>query len=137
MPPRPFESRRLCFTPGLPEDAGALAAVHTAVAEDLTLLYGRGPWSWKTSEKGVLHAMRNSRVVVGRHGPEIVATFQLTTKKPWAIDISYFSPCKRPVYLIGMAVTPAKQRQGLGSKCLEEAKRIARLAGRRDSPRCF
>jgi GNAT superfamily N-acetyltransferase len=29
-------------------------------------------------------------------------------------------------YLLAMAVTPAKQRQGIGRRCMEEAKRIAR-----------
>src|SRR5271168_3848712 len=111
---------------GTTDDAAALAALHTAVAEDLTRLHGRGTWSSRTSEKGVLFAMRTSRVFVAREGAEIVATLRLTTKKPWAIDTSYFSPCSRPLYLVGMAVTPSRQRQGLGRKCLEDATRIAR-----------
>ena len=55
-----------------------------------------------------------------------MATLRLATKKPWAIDTSYFSPCSRPLYLVGMAVIPARQREGLGRRCLEEAVRIAR-----------
>jgi GNAT superfamily N-acetyltransferase len=108
------------------DDAATLAALHTAVAEELTRLHGRGAWSTKTSEKGILHAMRTSRVFVAREGAEIVATLRLATKKPWAIDTRYFSPCSNPLYLVGMAVTPARQRQGLGRKCLEDATRIAR-----------
>ncbi len=46
------------------------------------------------------------------------------TKKPWAIDTGYFSRCRKPVYLLGMATTPTKQRQGLGRRCLEQAKEI-------------
>jgi GNAT superfamily N-acetyltransferase len=107
-------------------DARALAALHTAVAEDLTRAHGPGPWSTKTSETGVLFAMRTSRVFVAREGIEIVATLRLATKKPWAIDTKYFSPCQRPLYLLAMAVTPSRQRQGLGRLCLDEAKRIAR-----------
>jgi len=49
----------------------------------------------------------------------------LATKKPWAIDTSYFSACRRPLYLLAMAVTPARQRQGIGRLCLQEARRIA------------
>jgi GNAT superfamily N-acetyltransferase len=105
---------------------GALAALHTAVALHLTGLHGRGPWSTKTTEKGVLHAMRTSRVFVARQGTEIVGTLSLATKKPWAIDTNYFSTCRTPLYLLGMAVLPAKQRQGFGRRCLEEAGRIAR-----------
>ena len=44
-------------------DAGELAALHTAVAKDLTGRYGRGFWSSKTSDKGAL-LLRNSRVLV-------------------------------------------------------------------------
>jgi GNAT superfamily N-acetyltransferase len=119
-------SKRFRLELGTADDAAALAALHTAVAEDLTRLHGRGRWSTKTSEKGVLLAMRTSRVFVARERGEIVATLQLATKKPWAIDTRYFSPCSKPLYLLGMAVTPARQRQGLGRKCLEDAARIAR-----------
>jgi GNAT superfamily N-acetyltransferase len=109
------------------DDAPALAALHTAVAEDLTARYGHGPWSSKTSEKGVLFAMRTSHgVFMARDGNEIVGTFRLATKKPWAIDTSYFAACKRPLYLLAMAVAPARQKQGIGRLCLEEAKTIAK-----------
>jgi len=117
---------RFDFGTGTPDDAAALAALHTAVADDLTRRHGRGPWSAKASEKGVLYAMRTSQVVVAREGAEIVATLHLTTKKPWAIDTSYFAKVARPLYLLAMAVAPARQRQGIGRRCLEEAATIAR-----------
>src|SRR4249919_2463081 len=118
--------RAFSFQLGTVDDAANLAALHTAVAEHLTRLHGRGPWSVKTSEKGVLYAMRTSRVFVARQGTEIVGTLRLATKKPWAIDTNYFTKCRMPLYLLSMAVSPAKQRQGFGRRCLEEAKRIAR-----------
>jgi GNAT superfamily N-acetyltransferase len=117
---------RFSFQPATADDAAALASLHTAVAEHLTGLYGRGPWSSRTSEKGVRYAMRTSRVFVAREGSEIVATLRLATKKPWAIDTDYFTACRKPLYLLAMAVRPARQRQGIGRRCLEEAKRIAR-----------
>ena len=117
---------RFSFEPGTTDDAGALAALHTAVADHLTLQHGHGPWSARTSEKGVLYAMRTSKVFVARAGTEIVATLRLATKKPWAIDTSYFAVCRRPLYLLAMAVTPAKQRQGIGKRCFEEATAIAK-----------
>jgi GNAT superfamily N-acetyltransferase len=113
------------FRVGITEDAAAVAALHSDVAAHLTQVHGAGPWSAKTSEKGVLHALRTSKVFVATEGTGIVATLRLTTKKPWAIDASYFSPCARPLYLVGMAVTPERQRQGLGSRCLDEAKKVA------------
>jgi GNAT superfamily N-acetyltransferase len=119
-------SRRFRFDLSTADDAAVLAALHNAVAENLTQRYGPGAWSSKTSEKGILFAMRTSRVFVAREGAELVATLRLATKKPWAIDVRYFSPCSRPLYLVGMAVTPARQRQGIGRKCLEAATRAAR-----------
>ena len=107
------------------DDAATLAVLRSSVAEHLTKKHGRGPWSSKSSERGVLYAMRTSRVFVAREGTEVVGTLILATKKPWAIDIDYFTACDRPLYLLAMSVTPAKQRQGIGRRCLEEAKRIA------------
>jgi GNAT superfamily N-acetyltransferase len=117
---------RFSFQPATADDAAALVVLHTAVADDLTRRHGSGPWSAKTSEKGVLYAMRRSKVFVMRTGAEIVATLRLATKKPWAIDTSYFAACRRPLYLLAMAVTPARQRQGIGRRCMEEVVKIAR-----------
>jgi len=115
----------LKFQPATVLDAARLAALHTAVAEHLTGVHGLGPWSGNASVKGALYAMRISRVFVAKAGREIVATLRLQTKKPWAIDTSYFTACRRPLYLVGMAVTPSRQRQGIGRWCLEEARKAA------------
>src|SRR5262249_30874924 len=119
-------SKRFTFEPADMKDAAALAALHLSVAQHLTEQYGDGPWSAQTSEKGVLFAMRHSRVFVAREGTEIIATLRLATKKPWAIDTSYFTPCQKPLYLLAMAVTPLRQRRGIGRKCFDEAARFAR-----------
>jgi GNAT superfamily N-acetyltransferase len=116
---------KLRLEPATADDAAALAALHTAVADHLTRAYGRGPWSTGSTETGMLYALRHSHVFVARIDKEIVATLRLTTKKPWAIDTDYFSPARKPLYLIAMAVTPTKQRQGIGRACLEDVKRIA------------
>lgn len=117
---------KLSFAFASQADAPALAALHTAVAADLTRRYGRGPWSSQTTEKGVLFGMRHSRVLVARKARSIVGTLHLPTKKPWAIDVSYFTPVKKPLYLTNMAVIPAMQRQGIGSLLLKEAGKQAR-----------
>jgi len=121
-----IRTMRFSLQPAVADDAPTLAALHKAVADHLTGLHGRGPLSSKTSEKGVLHAMRNSRVFVAREGTEIVATLRLATKKPWAINTRYFTACSKPLYLLAMAVTPTRQRQGIGRRCMEEVRRIAK-----------
>src|SRR5437870_1646459 len=114
------------FQPATAGQVSTIAALHSVVADHLTALHGRGPWSTRTSERGLLYAMRISRVFIARQGDEIVATLRLATKKPWAIDTSYFTPCRRPLYLLAMAVAPARQRQGIGRRCLVEAAKAAK-----------
>jgi GNAT superfamily N-acetyltransferase len=119
-------ARRLIFSRATASDAVALAALHLAVAADLTTRYGKGHWSRCPGEKGVLRAITTSHVMVARDARgTIVATLQLATKKPWAIDRAFFTPVKRPLYLLNMAVTPKLQKKGVGRRCLEEAARIA------------
>lgn len=112
--------------PATVEDAAAIASLQTSVADDLTAKFGKGPWSSAVSERGVLHHMRTGKVYVAKRDDEVIATLMLCTKKPWAIDKSYFSACKKPLYLLNMAVDPTLQRQGIGRLCLDEAQRIGR-----------
>src|SRR5689334_14571009 len=101
--------------PATADDVAGLVQLHTAVAEDLTNRFGHGPWSGQITDRGVLFGMRNSQVFVLRNGLGIEATLRLTQRKPWAIDTGYFTKCRRPLYLLSMAVTPASQRRRLGS----------------------
>jgi GNAT superfamily N-acetyltransferase len=117
---------KLTFSAAAETAAPALAALHTAVAADLTLRYGRGFWSSVSTERGVLFSMRHSRILIAKNGKKIVGTLRLATKKPWAIDVSYFTPVKKAIYLTSMAVIPAMQRHGIGRLLLDEAVRQAR-----------
>lgn len=118
----------LSFSPAAPEDAAAIAALRTAAAELLTREHGRGHWSHGATERGVLRGIESSTVLVGRDGGELVATLRLATKKPWAIDPSYFTTVKRPLYLLDMAVSPPRQRLGYGRRLLEHATEVARAS---------
>ena len=105
------------------KDAPQIAALLTATSQRLTDIYGEGHWSHQTTEKGVLFGMKqNSRVLVVKHNQKIVGTLRLTTKKPWAIDTSYFTKVSHPLYLVDMSVQPDRQRTGIGSHMLQEAK---------------
>jgi len=107
------------------QDVAAIAGLQNAAAGALTARFGPGPWSALVTERGAVQAQRHARVRVGRAGTRILTVLRLTAKKPWAIDQSYFTPVKRPVYLTGMTVSVAHQGQGLGSMALEDACTIA------------
>src|SRR5260221_304701 len=106
--------------------AKGIAQLRIATNENLTQDFGRGPWSSIPTERGVLYALRNSRVFIVRDDRAIIGTLELATKKPWAIDKSHFTDCHRPLYLTAMAVAPDRQRHGIGRAMLEDVKRIAR-----------
>jgi len=113
------------LTLATPADAAGVAALLTAAANRLSAIHGEGHWSRESTERGVLNTMRTSKVFVAKRGNLPVATMTLATKKPWAIDVSYFTPRPRIVYLLSMAVDPAVQRQGIGRTCIEQALAIA------------
>lgn len=117
----------LAFNLATAADAPALAALRSEVAARLTRDFGRGAWSSHTTEKGVLGGISNtSHTLVARNRAQIVGTLRLATKKPWAIDVNYFTPVRRPLYLLDMAVAPESQRQGIGRALLAEAINHAR-----------
>jgi GNAT superfamily N-acetyltransferase len=116
----------LKFRDATRDDVAVIAGLQNAAAGALTARFGPGHWSTLVSERGAALAQRHARVRVGREGTRIVTVLRLATKKPWAIDVSFFTPVKRPVYLTGMAVSVSHQRQGLGGLALEDACTIAR-----------
>ena len=109
-----------------PDDVRDLVWLRNAVAEDLTSRYGKGHWSMNASERGVIFQMTRATVYVARYRGRLVASLALSKQKPWAIDPSYFTPCKRPLYLTGMAVTPGRQHKGIGRQCIEQVPEITR-----------
>jgi ribosomal protein S18 acetylase RimI-like enzyme len=118
-------------------DAAGLAELYNAVADGLTREHGRGHWSARTTERGVLWALRISTVFVARERGKIRATFTLATRKPWAIDVARFTPVGRALYLTGLAVDPAAQGRGLGRRmvaaAIEEARKWPADAVRLDA----
>ena len=108
------------------DDVPVIAALQNAAAGALTARYGAGHWSSLSTERGVALALRHARVRIGRSGKRILTVSRLATKKPWAIDVSYFTPVKRPLYLTGMVVSVAQQGQGLGKLAIEDALAVAR-----------
>ena len=119
---------RLKFRDAKTADAPVIAAIQNAAAGALTARFGAGHWSTLVTERGAAIAQRHARVRVGVgvSGKRILTVLRLATKKPWAIDVSYFTPVKRPLYLTGMAVSVEHQGHGLGRLAIEDARDVAR-----------
>jgi len=117
---------RLRFRDAKLTDVPAIAALHNAAAGALTARYGEGHWSGLTHERHSALGLRHARVRLGVSGKRIRSVTRLATKKPWAIDTSYFTPVARPLYLTGMTISVAHQGQGLGRQAIEDAIGIAR-----------
>jgi GNAT superfamily N-acetyltransferase len=117
---------QLKFRDATLDDVAAIAALQNAAAGALTARYGPGPWSSLVSERIAALTLRHARVRVGKDGKRILTVLRLATRKPWAIDVSRFTPVKRPLYLTGMAVSVGHQGQGLGSLALEDAIMVAK-----------
>ena len=115
----------LTFRDATLKDVPTIAALQNAAAGALTARFGEGHWSSFVTERGAALAQRHARVRVGRYGKRIVTVLRLATKKPWAIDVAYFTPVKRPLYLTGMAVSVAHQRRGFGQLAMEDARAVA------------
>jgi GNAT superfamily N-acetyltransferase len=117
---------RVTFRDAKLDDAPAIAALYNAAAGALTARFGEGHWSHLITERGTAFSLRHARVRVGREGRHILTVLRLATKKPWAIDVAYFTPVKKPLYLTGLTVSVAHQGKGLGRLALEDAITVAR-----------
>ena len=116
----------LVFGAATNADAAAIAALRMAAARELTDRFGAGTWSFAAeSEAGVQGEIRTSTVLFARDGGLVVGTLRLATRNPWIGNIDFFTPCERPIFLTSMAVTPKRQRQGIGRQLLIEARRVA------------
>lgn len=107
-------------------DVAALVRIHNAVAAALTERHGRGHWSGTVTEKSMRSRFRNARYVMARDGAEVIGALRLVTRKPWAIDVSYFTPVSRALYLLDMAVDPKWQGRGIGRVLIDAAVNEAR-----------
>lgn len=119
--------KQLVFSTAGADDAPGLCALLNAASADLARRYGDGHWSRLSTESGTLRRITDSRVIIARdrHG-RLAGTVELVTKKPWAIDRTFFTPVKRPLYLLNMAIEVSMQRRGIGRALLAEAERVAR-----------
>jgi GNAT superfamily N-acetyltransferase len=107
-------------------DVAVITALQNAASGALTARFGEGHWSSLVTERSVALSMRHARIRVGRYGKRILTVLRLATRKPWAVNVEYFTPVQRPLYLTGMAVSVGHQGRGLGRLALHDARAVAR-----------
>jgi len=123
---------KLSLTIASPNDAGQIVDLRNQAAWHLTAAYGKGHWSYRTSEKEVLNGMTGnpmttgSKTLIAKLDNGIAGTLRLTTRKPWAIDPVYFTKAALPLYLVDMTVHSDLQHKGVGKYMLQEVKSFAR-----------
>src|ERR1700735_3378642 len=96
--------RGLTFSTAAPDDAEELAALRHAVAAEQLQRFGVK--SFNTTARGILCDLRWGDLLIARRKNQIVSSLLLVKKKPWAIDISYFTPVERPIYVRAMNTLP-------------------------------
>jgi GNAT superfamily N-acetyltransferase len=117
----------LTFSDATDADGAAMALLRTGAASVLAARFGPGPWSPPSYTVALRLAAVPGRscVRLGRRDGTVVSGLRLQTKKPWAIDVTWFSPAARPLYLTDMVVDPEYQRMGFGRAALADAVRTA------------
>ena len=110
------------------EHADEIARLRTAAGAALARKYGPGHWAGLSTDVGVMRDIRASKVLIAVIRGKIRGTLTLQQKKPWSIDVSCFTPVRKAVYLINMAVSPRSWGKGIGRALLAEAARMAAAA---------
>jgi GNAT superfamily N-acetyltransferase len=119
--------RGLTFSAATPADAEELAALRNAIAADFLQRFGLK--TFNTTSRGILCDLRWGQLLIARHKNQIVSSLLLVKKKPWAIDITYFTPVEHPLYVRAMNTHPSLQRRGAGSRLLKYALAFAKHSG--------
>jgi GNAT superfamily N-acetyltransferase len=118
--------RTLSFRFANEADARALLKLRLDVDADQKRRFGKDGWSTTISENSVARGLRFSRILVATQRGRIVGALRMETKKPWAVDLKYFTPVAKAVYLHDVNVDPRLQRSGIGRRLMERAKVAAR-----------
>jgi GNAT superfamily N-acetyltransferase len=107
-------------------DAPAILQLRLAIDADMERRFGGDRWTTTINEASVARGLKSSRVVLACRRGRVVGALRMETKKSWAIDLKYFTPVGRAVYLHDVNVEPGSQRSGVGRQLMEQAKTVAR-----------
>jgi hypothetical protein len=126
----------LSFRFATESDIPALLKLRLAVDADQARRFGKDRSSTTINEKSVARGLKSSRVLLARRHGRIIGPLRMATKKPWAIDLRYFSRtkgCVSPRRRCGSAAAAIRYR---ASAYRARESCCPRVACRGDSPRC-
>ena len=107
-------------------DIPALLELRLAIDADQAERFGDERYTTTITEKSVARNLKSSRTVVASRRGRIVGGVRIETKKPWAIDLEYFTPVRKAVYLHDVNVHPDLQRSGIGRQLLNRVTVVAK-----------
>ena len=116
----------LTFRLATENDIPAVLKLRLAIDEDQAERFGDDRYRTAISEKSVARSLKSSRIIVATRRGRIVGLVSMGTKKPWAIDLSYFTPARKAVYLYNVDVQPELQRSGIGRQLIDRVKIMAK-----------
>jgi len=116
----------LSYRWGNEADIPGLLKLRLAVDADQERRFGGDRWTTTISEQSVARGLRSSRVLIAFRRRQIVGAVRMDTRKPWAIDLKYFTPVASAVYLHDVNVEPRSQRSGVGRRLIERVIEAAR-----------
>jgi GNAT superfamily N-acetyltransferase len=108
------------------KDVPELLNLKLAVDADQERRFGDDRWCTIISEQSVARNLKASRVLIAVRRRRIVGAVRMDTRKPWAIDLKYFTSVPRAVYLHDVKVEPRSQRSGVGRQLIEQVIAAAR-----------
>jgi hypothetical protein len=80
-------------------DIQSLLDLQLAVDADQQRRFGTDRWSTTITDRSIARGLKSSRVLIAKQQERIVGGLRMATKKPWAIDLKYFTPVVKAVSL--------------------------------------
>jgi predicted N-acetyltransferase YhbS len=116
----------LSFRLATEDDVPAVLKLRLAVDADQAERFGEERYTTAITEKSVTRNLRSSRTIVACRRGRIVGAVRMQTKKPWAVNLKYFTPVCNAVYLHDVNVHPDEQRSGIGRRLMRRVKAVAK-----------
>jgi GNAT superfamily N-acetyltransferase len=107
-------------------DVPALLDLRLAVDADQERRFGTDRYSTTVTDRSIARGLKSSRVLIATRQGRIVGELRMASTKPWAVDLKYFTPVCKAVYLHDVHVDPRLRRTGIGRQLIERAKTVAR-----------